>query len=158
MEFFLHSWPWYIAGPLIGLFVPALLLIGNKLFGISSSFDHLCHLSFPKSIANKIKFNSGKDSWKTFFVIGITIGAFVSVHFFSSDTIRFLPINYYSLPGIIKLFIGGFLVGLGTRYAEGCTSGHSITGISLLNKASIKATFAFFIGGLLYTYLETYFF
>lgn len=39
---FPHPLPWYIAGPLIGLMVPALLLLGNKPFGISSNFRHLC--------------------------------------------------------------------------------------------------------------------
>lgn len=158
MESFFQSWPWYIAGPLIGLFVPLLLLVGNKLFGISSSFDHLCQISFPKRISGKINFNTGKDSWKTFFVLGIVIGAFVSVNFLSSNSIQFLPSNYYSFAGLIKLFIGGLLVGFGTRYAGGCTSGHSITGISLLNPASIKATIAFFAGGLIYTYLDLYLF
>lgn len=158
MESLFQSWPWYIAGPLIGLFVPLLLLVGNKLFGISSSFDHLCQISFPKRVSGKIKFNTGKDSWKTFFVIGIVIGAFVSVNFLSINNIQFLPSYYYSFPGLIKLFIGGLLVGFGTRYAGGCTSGHCITGISLLNPASIKATIAFFVGGLIYTYLELYLF
>ena len=158
MESFLESWPWYIAGPLIGLFVPALLLVGNKLFGISSSFDHLCHISFPKNVSSKIKFNYEKDGWKLFFIIGVIIGAFISINFLSLEHVSFLPSNYYSLSGIIKLFVGGVLVGFGTRYAGGCTSGHSITGISLLNIASIKATVAFFVGGLIYTYLEIYLF
>ena len=38
------SWPWYIAGPLIGLFVPALLMIGNRMFGVSSNLRHLCSI------------------------------------------------------------------------------------------------------------------
>ncbi len=158
MEAFFQSWPWYVAGPLLGLFVPILLLVGNKLFGISSSFDHLCHLSFPKNISGKVKFNIEKDSWKTLFVVGVIVGAYISVSFLSANDVSFLPSNYYSFNGLIKLFIGGLLVGFGTRYAGGCTSGHSITGISLLNPASIKATIAFFVGGLLYTYLGFYLF
>ncbi|VAX27748.1 Putative transmembrane protein [hydrothermal vent metagenome] len=158
MESFFQSWPWYIAGPLIGLFVPLLLLVGNKLFGISSSFDHFCHISFPKSISGKIKFNTDKDSWKTLFVLGVVVGAFISTNFLSAYPIQFLPSYYYSIAGFIKLFIGGLLVGFGTRYAGGCTSGHCITGISLLNPASIKATIAFFAGGLIYTYLDLYLF
>ncbi len=158
MEKFLQSWPWYVAGPIIGLFVPLLLLVGNKLFGISSSFDHICDFSFTKNITNKIKFNTVKDGWKISFVIGITIGAAISTNLLTLGDVQFLPSSYYSVLGFIKLFFGGLLVGFGTRYAGGCTSGHSITGISLFNPASIKATIAFFVGGLIYTYSELYFF
>ena len=158
MESIFESWPWYVAGPIIGLFVPVFLLVGNKLFGISSSFDHICDLSFTKNISSKVKFNAEKDGWKIYFVGGVIIGAFVSINFLTLDDVQFLPSNYYSVFGFVKLFIGGLLVGFGTRYAGGCTSGHSITGISLLNSASIKATIAFFVGGLVYTYLEFYLF
>jgi hypothetical protein len=47
MDFIKQPWPWYIAGPLIGLFVPALLILGNKKFGISSSLRHICAACFP---------------------------------------------------------------------------------------------------------------
>ena len=40
-------WPWYIAGPLIGLFVPALLIVGNRMFGVSSNLRHLCCALLP---------------------------------------------------------------------------------------------------------------
>lgn len=158
MENLFHSWPWYVAGPIIGLFVPLLLLVGNKLFGLSSSFDHICDFSFTKNIRSKIKFNTSKDSWKIYFIIGITIGAAISTNFLTFGDVHFLPPNYYSVFGFVKLFFGGLLVGFGTRYAGGCTSGHSITGISLLNPASIKATIAFFVGGLIYTYSEFFLF
>ena len=62
------------------------------------------------------------------------------------------------VPLFITLFIGGILVGFGTRYANGCTSGHAITGISLLNPGSIKSTISFFAGGLIYTFLMVNFF
>jgi len=158
MDNIFSTWPWYVVGPLIGLFVPLFLLMGNKLFGISSSFDHICDLTLHKNVKNKINFNPSKDGWKIYYIVGIIIGAFVSVNLLTSEDIKFLPSNYYSLTGIIKLFLGGLFVGFGTRYAGGCTSGHSITGISLLNPASIKATIAFFVGGLLYTYSEIYLF
>ncbi|MEO7983185.1 MAG: YeeE/YedE family protein, partial [Bacteroidota bacterium] len=45
-----QPWPWYISGPLIGLMVPALLLMGNKAFGISSSLRHLCAACIPTKI------------------------------------------------------------------------------------------------------------
>ena len=69
MESIFESWPWYVAGPIIGLFVPIFLLVGNKLFGISSSFDHICDLSFTKNISSKIKFNAEKDGWKILTIV-----------------------------------------------------------------------------------------
>jgi len=154
MIFLLESWDWYIAGPLIGLFVPMLLLFGNKAFGVSSSLDFLCALAAPKTHKQFFSSISGSNAWKVYFVAGIAIGAFISVFFLSSEPIRFLPEEYYSPSGYLQLLIGGLLVGFGTRYANGCTSGHAITGFSLLNIGSIKATISFFIGGLIYTYIR----
>jgi uncharacterized membrane protein YedE/YeeE len=51
------------------------------------------------------------------------------------------------------MVIGGFLVGFGTRYAGGCTSGHAISGLSNLQFASLIATIGFFAGGLIATHL-----
>lgn len=50
---------------------------------------------------------------------------------------------------IILLLIGGFMVGFGSRYADGCTSGHAISGLSNLQLPSLIAVIGFFIGGLL---------
>ncbi|WP_315818452.1 hypothetical protein [Paraflavitalea speifideaquila] len=45
-----QPWPWYVAGPLIGLTVPALLLLGNKSFGISANLRHICAMCLPANI------------------------------------------------------------------------------------------------------------
>lgn len=50
LEFLRQPWPWYIAGPLIGLMVPLLLIIGNKSFGISSSLRHICAACLPAKV------------------------------------------------------------------------------------------------------------
>ncbi len=151
------NWNWYIAGPLIGLFVPLTLIIGNKMFGISSALVHICTLVLPKEKIKTFKYNWEENSWKFYFVIGIVIGAFITTNFLSDHPEKFLPDMYYSFSGYIKLFIGGILVGFGTRYANGCTSGHSITGLSLLQSSSLKATISFFIGGLIFTFASYYF-
>jgi len=71
----------------------------------------------------------------------------------------FLPIEIFSfemlstLPGVIILIGGGFLIGFGTRWAGGCTSGHAITGLSNLQIPSLVAVVGFFIGGLLMTHI-----
>ena len=156
MNTFLGHWDWYIAGPLIGLFVPALLLYGNKSFGISSSFDYMCAVIAPKNHKQYFSSFSGANAWKVYFVVGIAIGGFISAFFLSSEPVQFLPDKYYSPIGFLQLLIGGILVGFGTRYANGCTSGHAITGLSLLNIGSLKSTVSFFVGGLLYTYATIY--
>ncbi|KAA3611378.1 MAG: YeeE/YedE family protein [Calditrichaeota bacterium] len=157
-DIILDSWEWYIAGPLLGAFVPILLLLGNKQFGISSSLLHFCSLILPENSKKILRYDPHENAWKLYFVIGIAIGAFIAVNFLSSDQIAFLPEKYYEFQGLIHLFAGGFLIGFGTRYADGCTSGHSIMGLSLLHWPSLKATLAFFAGGLTYTYLVLFFF
>jgi uncharacterized membrane protein YedE/YeeE len=158
MNFFSEHWDWYVAGPLIGSFVPLLLIIGNKSFGISSSFDYICSIIAYSGKRKSFSLLSAENAWKVYFVIGIIIGAFIAAFFLSDEAVQFLPQKYYTFKGFITLFIGGILVGFGTRYANGCTAGHSITGISLLNAGSIKSTISFFVGGLIYTFISGNFF
>lgn len=152
MEIF-ENLSWLLYGILIGLFVPATLLIGNKQFGISSSLQNICLTVLPKSKSIFKGYDFKLNDWKLYFVIGIVIGGFLAANYPAESSTSFLPIEYYSLSGIVTLFIGGILVGFGTRYANGCTSGHSITGLSLLKLSSLLATISFFVGGLIYTFI-----
>ncbi|MCB0281441.1 MAG: YeeE/YedE family protein [Calditrichaeota bacterium] len=154
MDVLFGVWDWYIGGPLLGLFVPILLLAGNKQFGISTTFEHFCYTILPGG-KNVLKtYNVSKNSWKVYFVAGIVLGAFIASTFLSEGPVQFLPPEYYSLQGALKLFMGGVLIGFGTRYANGCTAGHSIFGLSILNAGSFKATVSFFAGGVIYTGLN----
>lgn len=155
MEWLYEPWTWAVAGPLIGLFVPALLLAMNGKLGISSAFEHLCMMLMPKERHAMFSFNWKDNGWKVYFTVGIMLGAYIATRFFSSTDVAFLPEQYHSLGGVITLFAGGMLVGFGTRYANGCTSGHSIFGLSILQPSSLKATLSFFAGGLLYTLLSS---
>ncbi|NIJ55773.1 YeeE/YedE family protein [Dyadobacter arcticus] len=172
-----QPWPWYIAGPLIGLTVPALLLLGNKSFGISSSLRHICAAVIPANISF-FKYDWKKESWNLFFVAGITLGGFVANFFLANpnaivvspstqsalaslgvtDFSGLMPseifnaTNIFSLKGLIFFVFGGFLIGFGTRYAGGCTSGHAIMGLSNLQWASLVATISFMLGGLVCTH------
>ena len=172
IEWIKQPWPWYVAGPLIGLIVPLLLLIGNKAFGISSSLRHICAACLPANIPF-FKYDWKKEIWNLFFVAGIVIGAVLVTQFFSNPNpielnpklaadlqaqgIRnfrgMVPTELFSwnalftLKGIIMIVIGGFLVGFGTRYAGGCTSGHAIMGLSNLQLPSLIATISFMVGG-----------
>lgn len=155
MEWILQPWPWYISGPLIGLMVPALLILTGKSFGVSSSFRHINSACNPNT---KLPYFS-KDydwrehKWNLIFVLGIALGGFVANYLLSVEPVAFLPEHYYSVSGVIQLIIGGILVGFGTRYANGCTSGHTIMGLSNLSWPSLVATIFFFIGGLLTTFV-----
>ena len=153
MEWILQLWPWYITGPLIGLMVPALLLLSGKNFGISSSFRDIGAICSPKTKLPYLKYDWRKKLWRIALVIGVVIGGFVANHLLSAEPVAFLPEAYYSWRGILFLGVGGILVGFGTRYADGCTSGHSIMGLASLQWPSLIATISFFIGGLIMTWI-----
>ena len=169
-----QPWPWYVAGPLIGLTVPALLILGNKNFGISSSLRHICASCMPANIP-LFKYNWRKEVWNLFFVFGIFLGGIITAMFFTNpnpvevhpnlakelasygitDFRNLVPselMNWeslFTLRGLVMMVGGGFLVGFGTRYAGGCTSGHSIMGIANLQLPSLIATISFMAGGFL---------
>ncbi len=154
MNALLQPWPWYVAGPLIGLTVPLLLFLSGKSLGISSSFRHFCSIVMPNSPLAYIRENNWRaESWNLIFAGGIVVGAFIASNFLSASHPVFLPESYYSAAGIAKLLIGGVLVGFGTRYANGCTSGHTIMGLSNLQWPSLVASICFFIGGIIMTAL-----
>ncbi|UKB85430.1 YeeE/YedE family protein [Chryseobacterium sp. MEBOG06] len=172
LEIIKEPWPWYIAGPLIGLTVPALLIMGNKSFGISSSLRHICASCIPADVPF-FKYDWKKESWNLFFVLGIFFGGMIAASFMLNpaeikinpnlktelagygitDYSNLVPVqlmNFESLltlRGFITMVVGGFLVGFGTRYAGGCTSGHAIMGLSNLQWPSLVATICFMMGG-----------
>ncbi len=150
MEWLLQPWPWYIAGPLIGLMVPLLLLLSGKPFGVSTSLQHVGAMCTPNVNLPYLKnYDWRGNQWRLTFVVGILLGAFIANNFLSATPVQFLPDNYYSLTGVFTLLVGGLMIGFGARYAGGCTSGHSIMGISNLKWPSLVATISFFIGGLI---------
>ena len=153
MERILEPWPWYVVGPAIGLMVPALLLFAGKTWGISGSFRDFAAMCAPRTKISYLNYDWRKNAWKIFLAGGVVLGGFIGNHLLSYEPVPFLPEMYYSATGVIVLVIGGLLVGFGTRYADGCTSGHSIMGMSSLQVTSLIATICFFIGGLIMTWL-----
>ena len=172
IEFLKQPWAWYVAGTLIGLMVPALLILGNKTLGISSSLRHLCAACMPAKIPF-FSYDWKKEAWNLVFVAGIILGAFLVATFLSNPN----PVNInpklitelygygiteqhsllpeqlfnwqqlFTIKGLFFMVFGGFLVGFGTRYAGGCTSGHAIMGLSNLQLPSLIATISFMAGG-----------
>jgi uncharacterized membrane protein YedE/YeeE len=178
IEWIKQPWPWWIAGPMIGLIVPTLLIVGGKAFGISSSLRHVCAMCVPANIPF-FKYDWKKELWNIAFVIGVAIGGFVGHNLLANpemiqvaeSTQRDLAVlgitdyssimphqifnweNLFTAKGLLFFVIGGFLVGFGTRYAGGCTSGHAIMGISSLQWPSVVATIFFMLGGFLMTHV-----
>ena len=173
-DYLIKPWPWYVSGPLIGLMVPLLLLMGNKLFGISSSLRHICAACLPAKIPY-FQYDWKREIWNLFFVAGIMLGGLLVSAFLSnphpvavtpklaielqeygisnfSGTVPVEIFNWSTIlspKGFIMIVVGGFLVGFGTRYAGGCTSGHAIMGLSNLQWPSLIATISFMVGGFL---------
>lgn len=119
------------------------------------------------------KYDWKKELWNLFFVFGIFLGGFIATNLLSNpnpvevnlklaaELATYGITNYdqlvpsdmmnwqslFTLKGFLLMVVGGFLVGFGTRYAGGCTSGHAIMGLSNLQLPSLIATISFMIGG-----------
>jgi len=176
MEFILQPWPWYIGGPIIAIVMLLLVYLG-KSFGFSSNFRTICSAMGAGKSCDFFAFNWKVQKWNLLFLVGAVIGGFVSVTFLSDNQIpaiseqtivqlnelgfdsagkAYSPTEIFetmSAKNIIILLVGGLLVGFGTRYAGGCTSGHAISGLSDLQISSLIAVIGFFIGGLVMTHL-----
>lgn len=172
LEWLQQPWPWYVAGPIIGLMIPVLLLMGNKSLGISSSLRHICAACLPAKIPF-FQYEWKKEAWNLFFVAGVLIGGYIAAAVLPShapvqvnekllsglqeygitDYTQLVPVDIFNWPalltlkGFLLMIVGGFLVGFGTRYAGGCTSGHAIMGLSNLQWPSLVATCCFMAGG-----------
>lgn len=172
------AWPWYVAGPIVGLMVPLAILIGNRRWGVSSSLRHVCAAVSPVK-PPFLRYDWKKEAWNLFFVAGAVMGGFIAAHWIPNapvpdidprtvaairtlgfDSPRGLvPPEAFAFSelstarGFLMIVVGGFLVGFGTRYANGCTSGHSITGLAMREWPSLVATVSFFAGGLLMTHV-----
>ncbi len=173
MDWLIHPWPWYVAGPLIGLMVPLMLFIGNRSFGISNNLRHLCAITQPAQVeVDFFRYNWKEHTWSLVFVVGTALGGYLAgVVFANPDPVQLsqaaqdmltswgytqpglslVPeeLFYPSLRNATFLFAGGAVVGFGTRYAGGCTSGHAITGLATLQLPSLYAVLGIFGGGLL---------
>lgn len=174
-----QPWPWYVAGPMISL-VMFLLLYFGKEFGVSGNLRTLCSIAGAGKVNDFFRIDWKAQIWNLTFVLGGMIGGFIAHHFMSdreavgisSETIAQLKVLGIPSPGssylpealfsweslahpkyALMLVLGGVLVGFGTRYAGGCTSGHAISGLSNLQLPSLIAVIGFFIGGLAMTHV-----
>jgi uncharacterized protein len=155
------AWSPYAAGILIGLLqIPAFLLIETAL-GTSSSYVTIAgHLaSLFDSGVGKMEYLAkhmygAKNLWQLAMVFGIVIGAFLSMRASGAHRATISPVwqravGIDSLKGRAPMaFLGGFVMVLGARIADGCTTGHGISGIAQLAVSSSVAVAAMFVGGI----------
>jgi uncharacterized membrane protein YedE/YeeE len=175
MNIIFQTWPWYVSGFLIGMVMLSLIYFG-KVFGMSSNLSTLCSMTGLGKRVSFFDFDWKLQRWNLLVVLGAMLGGFVAVHYMSDASnvdinpktiaqlaqlgidapngklmpnVLFGNDIFQSPKMIFILIIGGVLVGFGTRYAGGCTSGHAISGLSNFQLPSLKAVIGFFIGGLI---------
>jgi uncharacterized membrane protein YedE/YeeE len=178
-EILTGPWPWYVVGPIIACVMLALLYLG-KIFALSSNLRTLCSVAGAGNATEFFRYDGKRDVWNLVFALGALVGGAVAAGFLappegngshvSQQTVSDLrEIGVPMEPGVVPvvpeifdwrdpyglalLLVGGFLVGFGARYAGGCTSGHSISGMANIQLPSLLATVGFFIGGLVMTFL-----
>ncbi|MGY0425884.1 MAG: YeeE/YedE family protein [Polaribacter sp.] len=175
MDFILQPWPWFVGGPLIALSLFLYFYFGKN-FGVSTNFETLCTMAGAGKVSDYFKKDWKERDFALLFVVGLIIGGFVSATYlipnqnidlnprtvqeltdlgFSNVANQYFPDEIFSqevvfsLKGFLILILSGVLIGFGTRYAGGCTSGHAITGLSSLQLPSLLAVIGFFIGGII---------
>lgn len=175
MEILYLTWPWYVSGFVIGLIMLALIYFGRT-FGMSSNLRSLCSIAGAGKVTSFFAFDWKSQQWNLAVVAGAMLGGYVAVNYMSDPSnVDINPqtieqLNYLGIdapegklmpnlmfgPDVVDypnmvfiLIVGGFLIGFGSRYAGGCTSGHAISGLSNLQIPSLKAVIGFFVGGLI---------
>ncbi len=178
IEFISQSWTWWFSGAVISAVMFTLIFFGQS-FGFSSNLRTICSVAGLGNSVSFFNFNWRTQIWNLVFLVGAILGGFISGTVLKNDqpvqisaaTITDLeklgfsaPVSLQpeelfslesvmSLKGFLLLAIGGLMVGFGSRYAGGCTSGHAISGLSDLQIPSLIAVVGFFIGGLTMTHL-----
>lgn len=180
IEILRQPWPWYVAGPLIGVVVPFVFWYGGKKWGVSQSLQHFCAATLPRRLEYFTYDWWKQGAWSFAMVAGMVVGGFLGGRVLSSpddvvaispatradlaelgirDFSGMLPSDVFSFEmlltpaGFVIILVGGFLVGFGARYANGCTSGHAISGLATLQPSSLLAVVGFFVGGLISAHL-----
>ncbi|MBL0342285.1 MAG: YeeE/YedE family protein [Bacteroidetes bacterium] len=177
LEIIKQPWSWYISGTLIAGIMFVLIYFG-KSFGFSSNLRTICAAAGGGKMVKFFDFNWKTQIWNLVFLVGAIFGGFIAKQYLSTgepvliseNTIQDLtamgisaPVSVqpeelfsmdalFTLKGFLILAIGGLMVGFGSRWAGGCTSGHAISGLSDLQLPSLIAVIGFFAGGLIMTH------
>jgi uncharacterized protein len=155
------GWNPYLAGALTGLLLILAVWVSDKYVGASTTFVRVAGIIesgfLPEHVADIEYFNKEKliIDWQTLFVAGIMIGAFVSS--ITSKSFRLQPVPDMwkdrfgdSVPKrAVAAFAGGFIAIFGARLADGCPSGHGLSGSLQLAISGLLSLLFFFIGGMI---------
>ncbi len=178
IEWISQPWPWAVSGFMIAMVMVILLWLGGE-FGVSSNLRTLCSIGGGKKFSSFFDFDWKAQRWNLVFILGAVIGGFIAHQYLNThESIQLaestrqnlesyeinpnqelMPEEIFSWEAFWEsprssflLIVGGLLIGFGSRYAGGCTSGHAISGLSQLQLPSLIAVMGFFIGGLIATW------
>lgn len=149
---------WAVAGALIAATTLTLLVVANRRLGISSGLEDICSLVLRQPYFQRGAVLNGRP-WRMPFLAGLVIGGFLSAALGGgwSPTWALGRLDDALALGVSGklawMFVGGLLIGFGTRMASGCTSGHGIFGLANFELPSLVSTIAFMAGGLATTQL-----
>ena len=178
LELLRQPWSWWTSGAAIA-FIMVLLLYFGKFFGVSSNLRTMCTIAGAGKKVKFFDFDWKAQRWNLLFIFGALLGGLISSTLLKTDRpmqlagatiedLRTIGVAFngelnpgelfgwdaiLSFKGFALLLIGGALVGFGSRYAGGCTSGHAISGLTNMQMPSLIAVIGFFIGGLATTFL-----
>jgi uncharacterized protein len=148
---FVAPWPWWVAGPAIGVVATLLAWLTGKTLGVSTAYGSACALTSRLAFFRAPEY---RERWRLAFVVGLPIGGVLAGLLAG----RWAPTLGWGQLDVLTggslgakagvLIAGGMLIGAGTRWARGCPSGHTIAGIAQGAGASLVATMAFMAGGL----------
>ena len=159
--FFQARWSPYIAGIGIGLLSWLAFLLSNHPLGASTAYvrtSGMIEQFFKGNKATKKPYYLEfipKIDWEWMLVVGIVIGAFMAAFSSGDFSWNLIPARWNdafgdaTIPRIIAALFGGALIGFGSRWAQGCTSGHGISGTLQLAVSSWLAVVCFFVGGIM---------
>lgn len=152
-SFFVSIWPWWAGGMALGLTVPLFYYLFNTALGVSTGYGNILKSVLRNTNLKWLRSDefSDKCSWRLFFMSGILTGGLIS-GILSGGSLHAISMidftGFLDMPLLLAacfLFTGGVMLGLGSRIAGGCTSGHSIRGIAQLDISSILVTIIFLI-------------
>lgn len=150
--------PWWLAGAGIAFVTLALLWVSGNRLGVSTGFENVCSLVVRAPYFGREAIR-GSNGWRLPLLGGLVLGGFFSavlgggweptwaLGMFDAE------IGWGPAGKLAWMFVGGLLIGFGTRLAGGCTSGHGIFGLSNLELPSLVSTVSFMAAGAVTTNL-----
>jgi len=155
-----QRWSPYAVGIAIGILGSLVFLLSDKYIGCSAAFSRasgmLERLFRGKMVDRKPYYQKLPPviEWESLMVVGVILGAFLSAILSGDFTLQWVPSKWSTAFGsspflrVAVALVGGIFMGFGARWANGCTSGHGISGTLQLALSSWVASVCFFVGGI----------